>query len=252
MRTFRPRDNDPERTQRLVADWHAYNHRIRADLTHSQQMAREKTETLMRLRAMGYSAQEIADHLEVSRQTVYDGLREAGELDQEAKVQDELDGQIRTTLLAYREALQVAHDALGPFATQGVIETPAQIGTMAAAVLEQLHRAEDDYDAALERAGRRAPNRGRPRRFLIQHLDMSVGANGANWTAYHQSIEGAKATANAVFDQDNLSVRQEIQDSKTGQWWFRGGGRSEWSGPTRQYVADFDMDAMLATGNGGT
>jgi hypothetical protein len=122
---------------------------------------------------------------------------------------------------------------------------------MLAGVLDQLHEAEDNYDAALERAGRLAPHRIRPRRFLIQHLDMGEGANGSNWTAYRQTLEGAMAAADAVFDPSNLAVRQEIQDSKTRSWQFRGGGYREWSQPTRQRVADFDMETMLASGESG-
>jgi predicted DNA-binding protein YlxM (UPF0122 family) len=237
------------RTERLVADWHAYNHRIQSDLSHSQQMARQKTETLLQLRK-DYSAQQIAELLGITRQAVYDSLREAGEVDSEVEDQLHLDEQVRSALSAFHHALQVAQETVRPFAVDGQLATPAPREAMALA-MDLLHEAEDDYDAALERAGRLPPFRGRPRRFLIQHLDMGEATNGANWTAYRQTLEGAKSTADAVFDPANLAVRQEIQDSKTGQWWFRGAGSSEWSGPTRQRMADFDMDGMLATGESG-
>ena len=219
------------RTDRLVADWHAYNQRIQKDLAHAQQMAREKAETLLQLRRH-YSAQEIAGLLGVTRQAVYDGLRDAGELNPESDTEGYKDQEIRRALKDYHQALQAAQETVGPFAVEGVLLTPGRREAMGE-VLDQLYEAEDKYDAALERAGRPAPHRMRPRRFLIQHLDMSEGANGSNWTAYRQTLEGAMSAADTVFDAKNLAVRQEIQDSKTGGWWFRGYGRTDWSGPTR-------------------
>jgi hypothetical protein len=168
----------------------------------------------------------------------------------EADSEGYLDEQVRQALSTYHRALKAAEETLKPFAVDGLSVTHGR-REMLAGVLDQLHEAEDNYDAAIERAGRLAPHRMRPRRFLIQHLDMGEGANGSNWTAYRQTLQGAMAAADAVFDPSNLAVRQEIQDSKTGSWQFRGGGHPEWSQPTRQRVEDFDMETMLASGESG-
>jgi predicted DNA-binding protein YlxM (UPF0122 family) len=230
------KNNQQARTDRLVADWHAYNQRIQNDLAHAQQMAREKAETLLQLRRH-YSAQEVAGLLGITRQAVYDGLRDAGELDPESDTQPFQDEEIRRALKEYHHALQAAQETVKPFAVDDVLLTPGRREAMGD-VLDQLYEAEDNYDAALERAGRPAPHRMRPRRFLIQHLDVNDGTNGANWTAYRQTLEGARAAADAVYDPKNIALRQEIQDSKTGGWWFRGGGTSEWAGPTRARQTD--------------
>lgn len=233
-------DNLQAWTDRLVEDWHAYNHRIQEDLAHAQQMAREKSETLVQLRRH-YAAQKIAQLLGVTRQAVYDGLRDVGELTPKSDMPNDRDEEIRRALKGYHNALRAAQESVKPFAVDGQSLTPGRREAMGE-VLDQLYGAEDNYDAALELAGRRAPHRMRPRRFLIQHLDLNDSTTGANWTAYRQTLEGAQAAADAVFDQKNLAQRQEIQDSKTGAWRFRGGGNSEWSEPTRGRH-DIDTDA---------
>jgi len=91
---------------------------------------------------------------------------------------------------------------------------------------------------------RRQPGRPqKPRRFLVQHQDMSgqTGPNGGNWTKYFDTIEEALASADMAYDPGNGLVRQEIIeriDETTTVWQFRGGGRSEWSRPTRRHEAN--------------
>ena len=75
-----------------------------------------------------------------------------------------------------------------------------------------------------------------PRRFLVQHLDMGEGKNGANWTRWADTLEEAVAAANAVYDPTDPNVRQEIIetiDDDTTEWRFRGGSSTEWSPPRR-------------------
>ena len=83
----------------------------------------------------------------------------------------------------------------------------------------------------------------KPRRFLVQHLDMNglAGPSGGNWTKYFDTLEEAFAGAEEVYNPDNVAVRQEIierVDNETSVWRFRGGGRSEWSWPTRRHEAN--------------
>jgi len=75
-----------------------------------------------------------------------------------------------------------------------------------------------------------------PRRFLVQHLDMGEGKNGANWTRWADTLEEALSAADAVYDANDPNVRQEIIetiDDQTSEWRFRGGSSTEWSPPRR-------------------
>jgi hypothetical protein len=62
---------------------------------------------------------------------------------------------------------------------------------------------------------------------------MNAGSNGQNWTAWHRTLDEAMAAANRVYGPREVLVRQEIIDTATGEWRFRGGGHLDWSGPTR-------------------
>lgn len=79
-----------------------------------------------------------------------------------------------------------------------------------------------------------------PGPFFIQHLDLGHGPNGGNWTRYAETLAGAFAATDAVYDPKNPQLRQEIIetiDPATSEWRFRGGSATEWSRPTRRHQA---------------
>ncbi len=111
-----------------------------------------------------------------------------------------------------------------------VIEIAERLGLTRQAiynVLEAAGRYDDVQDPKVGDQG--------PRRFLVQHLDMGAGPHGQNWTAWHPTLEAAMAAADMVYLRvdDSTLIRQEIIDTRTGAWRFRGGGSLEWSPPTR-------------------
>lgn len=75
----------------------------------------------------------------------------------------------------------------------------------------------------------RQPGRPRqPRRFFVQHMDMNVGRNGINPTAYFDSLTEAQEACDRLWGSDVDGVRQEIIDSETGERWFRADGGARW------------------------
>jgi hypothetical protein len=61
------------------------------------------------------------------------------------------------------------------------------------------------------------------KRYLIQHQTMR-----ANPTAWADTVDEAKSSADTIWGPECTGVRQEISDGETGERWFRSDGRSEW------------------------
>ncbi len=154
-------------------------------------------------------------------------IREYGALNQRIS-------EIQATMAAYAEQKAVVVRELRATGLS-VIEIAERLGLTRQAiynVLEAAGRFDDVPEPTVRDEG--------PRRFLVQHLDMADSRNGRNWTAWHPTLEAAMAAADLVYLQqdDTTLIRQEIIDTVTGAWRFRGGGSIEWSPPTRERVAD--------------
>jgi len=156
--TSQDRINVGPRATRLVRDWHAYNERIAADMAHAKEMSRAKTETLQHLREMDYSAQEIAELLGISRQAVYDGLRDASEIVHDDESQRLLDDRVRHALRELHNATRDAQTWLAPFFEQKLALTPRRLDQVQG-VFARLKGAEQEYDLALHNADRPVPHR---------------------------------------------------------------------------------------------
>jgi hypothetical protein len=154
------RDNSEARRDRLIRDYHAYNERIDNAMNLAAEMSREKSETLWRLREM-FSVVEIADLLGVTRQAVYNGLKDAPS----DVVPPEADD-LRTALKQYLNATKDAERWIGPF-FESELALTVKRREMVAEVMDRLRTAQHNYDMALERVGRRAPNRGAPNQRAV-------------------------------------------------------------------------------------
>jgi hypothetical protein len=73
-----------------------------------------------------------------------------------------------------------------------------------------------------------------PQRFLLQHLDLSGRVGAVNALVQAATLDEVMQKADGLWNPDVLGVRQEIIDSETGEWRFRGGGDPNWSPATRR------------------
>jgi len=78
----------------------------------------------------------------------------------------------------------------------------------------------------------------RTKRFLVQHLDMTSGPSGANWTKQCDDPAEAFASCEEVWSPDASPARQEILDGETRERWFRADGAADWQhyGPPRDLM----------------
>jgi predicted DNA-binding transcriptional regulator AlpA len=89
-------------------------------------------------------------------------------------------------------------------------------------------RKSDVEDFALgwnQRPGRRTDD---PKRFFVQHLDMSVPPHGANYTGSFHTLTEAQTACDRVWSTESDGVRQEIADTESHEQWLRANGRSDW------------------------
>jgi len=232
----------------LLADLQAATKHIEDLSLERHVVAIERAMTINRLQVLGWSLQQIADAVSLTK----NAIAKAAKVDPREHPES-------TKLMEQFQLVRAARNALvhgTPSADKRITEQVD--GTWAF----YCPHAAGDVDVKLFPSDVLAKQYAEAhdrvihgRRFLVQHLDMSASPNGANWTRYYDTLDEALAGADMVYDPANPLIRQEIIeaiDEVTQEWRFRGAGSLEWSRPTRRVRSlDVDMDGLLSTGEQG-